>query len=340
MALLFIDSFEHYLSNADLLSKGWSSIHGEVFTGTGRRGGSALDLANVSIGRVTTRTFTDSSTAVVGYAIRQALYPSVDISWMKFRDSAAADLAEVKTTSTGALKLISGGVTLTTAAAIYAPNTYNYYELKYTKGTGANGFAELRQDGVVLLTITTSTETTDAGDIGVVESSNSVGVQQVDDLYLLNGTGSVNNNYLGDVRVDYHIADTDGSSTDFTPSSGSVNFEMVDDNPPDRDTTYVESGTVSARDINSVTAASLATAIHGVQQVALARKTDAGTVTVDMISQKPSGAGEKVQSSGTLPIDYAFSLGIAEVDPDDSTAWTDARVNATEFGFKIKSIVT
>ena len=162
----------------------------------------------------------------------------------------------------------------------------------------------------------------------------------MDDLYVLDGTGAINNNYLGDVRVDAEFTDADGATNLFVPNTGAASFTHVDDPLPDGDTTFVEAGNIADRDLYSVDTASLGTVIHGIQQNVLARKTDAGTVTVDVISEKPSGTGEKVRNTETASDNYKYHLSISELDPDDNTSWNDAKVNATEFGFKINNIVT
>ena len=87
-------------------------------------------------------------------------------------------------------------------------------------------------------------------------------------------------------------------------------------------------------------AATLSTTIYAVQPVVYAKQTDAGTVTVELITQKPGGAGEKSSGTSTASTSYQFEHHILENDPDDTTTWTDTKVNATEFGYKINNIVT
>ncbi len=339
MTLLFIDSFDHYCTT-EIPDKGYSvGTSHTIVPGGGRRGGQAISSTGSSVGSIVTKDLpVDSDTLVVGCALKMSSFE--DTILLDIINSTGFSLARLNMTTSGALEIICGTKTAITAAGAFTPTQYNHYELKYIKGTGADAFCQLRKDGVILLTISDGEETDQAAAVDLWRNVSSFKETTADDLYILNGLGVVNNDYLGDVRVDAHWTDADGATVSFTASSAAANFTHIDDNPcPDRDSTFVESGTISARAIYSVDAASLGTAIHGVQQAVFNRKTDAGTVTVDLITEKPSGSGEKINGSGTASDNYEFALAILETDPDDSTTWTDAKVNAEEFGFKVNNIV-
>ncbi len=340
MTLLFIDSFDHY-TTAEVEDKGYSRFFAghSIEASVGRRGGSCMDSSGTALNGVLTKAIEpDSDGLVVGQALSISSYH--DSFLFRIHDSGGTLVAWVEQTTAGELKLVSGGQTLTTAAAVFTPNSYNYYELKYLKGTGADSFAELRKDGVVLLTITTGDETAQASSFSPADSDGSFYGVLIDDLYCLNTEGTKNNDYLGDVRVDVHFTNADGSITNFNPNIASANFLLVDDVLPDGDTTFVESGSVSDKDKYSVDDATLGTVIHGVQQVLHNRKTDAGTIDITLITETPAGTGEKTTNNTLASDDYIYHLGILEKDPDDNTNWTDAKVNAAEYGYVITSITT
>ncbi len=344
MTLLFVDSFDHYAS-AEMNQKGYTTnagpIEHTIVPAGGRRGTQCLS-SEVGIskqGLVLQKAILDSDTVVIGCAINIIDFHGQ--TQIELNDAVGNSLLLFETTAAGEIQLVSGGQTRTTSAAIYTPGTYSHYEIKYTKGTGSNGFAEIRKAGVPLLTITNSTETAQGSEFEMLETFVLQGYSLIDDLYVLNGLGSVNNDYLGDVRVDVHYADADGADTDFIPFTAGTNFAMVDETLTDGDTSFVDAGTINARDVMGMDSASLATQIHGVQQVVNNRKTDAGTVTVDIISEKPAGSGEKVNANAQNVTDnYQMTTAILEDDQDDNVIWTDARINATEFGYKIDNITT
>jgi len=342
MTLLFIDSFDHY-DTAEIPDKGYSEFLGtnhSIAIAGGRRGGNCL-TSDGGANDYLIKNFDDSDTIVAGFAYQWDAFPSNLLTHaIEFIASDGTVLGTFDTTNAGALQITSGGQTETTVTGFYTPTQYNHYQVKYTKGTGADGFFELKKDNVIVLTITTSTATKQCGAVRLLETP-AISDATLDDLYILNGLGTNNNDYLGDVRVDAHYSSADGASSDFVPFIPGDNFEMTDETLVDGDTTFLEAGTVASTELHEVDTASLGTAIHGCQQVIYNRKTDAGTVTMDIISQKPAGSGKKVNENALVVSDnYEFGLAILEDDPDDSTfPWTDARINATEFGFEIDNIV-
>lgn len=344
MTLLYLDSFDHYAS-AELTDKGYSSSFPAspnhfIYPGQGRRGGQAMGSGVGGVlGITVSNTFEDSDTIILGAAILWSAYYSRTA--IDFLDSVGNSLLLIETTNAGEIRMTSGGQVAITATNIFTPAAYHHYEIKYTKGTGANGFAEIKKDGAILLTISNSTETAQCSAWDAFEGSAAGEFARMDDLYIMNGLGTVNNDYAGDLRVDVQRASADGAEVEFTPNLGADNWTSVDDILTDSETTWNESGIIAARDIHEVDTPTLGTVIHGVQQVVHNRKTDAGTVTVDLISEKPAGTGEKVNGAAITSSDnWAFALAIRETDPDDDVTFTDARIAANEWGYKIQNIVT
>jgi hypothetical protein len=70
----------------------------------------------------------------------------------------------------------------------------------------------------------------------------------IDDLYVCDGSGSVNNDFLGECRVLTLLpSDGNGSNNDFDTSAGGSPADhgaMVNDTTPNDDTDYVSSSTV------------------------------------------------------------------------------------------------
>ena len=349
MTLLFIDSFDHYQKD-EIVDKGYSgndvahpSLYShEIEIGTGRRGGNCLKARSPALSGGLAHNIDESSSVVLGVALNfEAFFNTVSYeSAIALLDDGAAIIAKVSTTASGELVLESGGVTSTTSTNAFIAGSYAYYELKYTKGTGADGFAELRKDGVVLLTITTSTATENISAFSLPHGSPSAPRDVlVDDLYILNSEGTDNNDYLGDVRVDCHYTIADASETSFVPYISGDNYLMVDDTLTDSDSSFVDAGTIGARDLYDVTLSTTGTTIYGAQHVIHNRKTDAGTVTISAITEKTGGTGEQENGTHKASDDYTFTAVIMEKDPDDGVSdWTDSRLNTTEFGYKISNI--
>lgn len=345
MTILFIDSFDHY-AQEHIDDKGYSQSqtgNHTISSGNGRRGTNCMRSTGTNTGARLDRNYLASDTIVMGFAFRWSAFPDADRTIVDIRDTGGSSLLLLEATSAGEIRITSGGQSKITATNFFSPTNYNHYEVKYTKGSGADGFAEFKKDQIIQKTITNSTETAQATAVRMMEKGSLAQFFDMDDLYILNGLGgSPKDDYLGNVRVDAHFADADGADTDFAPNTGAANFTHVDDPfpGPDRDTTYNQAGTITNRDLHSMDAASLNTTVFAVQPVVYAKKTDAGTVTAELISEKPGGGGEKSSGTNNASDNYNFEHFILEQDPDDSTEWDDTKINATEFGYKINNIVT
>jgi hypothetical protein len=70
----------------------------------------------------------------------------------------------------------------------------------------------------------------------------------VDDLYLCDGSGAYTNTFLGPVRIYTGTPIADSSPLQWTPSSGSPHYSLVNQIPPSAGATYVSSETVGQID--------------------------------------------------------------------------------------------
>jgi len=161
------------------------------------------------------------------------------------------------------------------------------------------------------------------------------GYSYLDDMYMCDLTGSKNNDFLGDVRVDTLRPNAAGTYTDFTPSAG-ANYQNVDETcGPDNDTTYNEGANVGDQDSYQMPdlPAPAGTTIYGVKTQATVRKTDAGVMKCKVLTR--AGTTDDLGAELTLSDTYLTPFEIYEDNPDDSAAWEDADVNSMEPGVEI-----
>jgi hypothetical protein len=112
--------------------------------------------------------------------------------------------------------------------------------------------------------------------IGAIPGQSCPLTLDVDDFYIADTSGSINNTFLGDVRVDTLKAQADGSLNQWTVApSGTAAWEAVSD---EDETTSINASSIGLRQSFDVAPLPvMATpAIFGVQLSMLARKTDAG----------------------------------------------------------------
>jgi hypothetical protein len=159
----------------------------------------------------------------------------------------------------------------------------------------------------------------------------------IDDWYLLDGTGSRLNDFLGDVRVEALEPTSAGGQQQWTLGAGSSHWSAVDDGAaPDDDTTYIESNTVAQVDTNVFEDSALPTTgtVHAVQVTILAKKDQPGNRLLAAVTRQ--SATNYVGSNLAVNQDsYTFIEGGFDVNPATGVAWTITEVNNAEFGVKV-----
>lgn len=165
----------------------------------------------------------------------------------------------------------------------------------------------------------------------------------VDDFYICDTTGAKNNDFLGELRVEYREPTADGFVTDFNPSpnTGPTNFQNVDglaewveqSDPPDNYLQYNSSSTLNAQDLFDIADFDRDGTIFGVQVNLACRKDDVGNRKVAAILR--SGGTIYVGDMAKLFSDYVYIGDIWENNPNGNIDWTLSAVNATQAGIKI-----
>jgi hypothetical protein len=221
--------------------------------------------------------------------------------------------------------------------------TYTFIEWKVTIHATA-GTVDIRVNGVSVLSLTgqntrntvnTAWNVFQLGWADAVANTVSSTNRNIDydDLYVLDGTGSVPwNAFLGDIRVDPRNMTAAGATTGWTPLSGS-NWDNVNDTAPNDDTDYTTTATVGATDtFVAQDAPSPGAAIYGIQHCLSMKKTDAGTCLVAPIV-KLSGGSDTPGTDIAPGTTYAYGLQVAMTKPGGGN-WTEADFNNAEFGYK------
>lgn len=142
------------------------------------------------------------------------------------------------------------------------------------------------------------------------------------------------NVWEGEARVDV-LRPVSDSSVDFTPSSGSDRYAMVDETLGDADTTYNASNAVGDVDLFGMSDLSGSPTILAIQLVAYAKKTDAATRLLRLLCDPGGGVDEG--SDFALPLDYTRVERALLTNPDTGVAWTPAEVNALVAGYKLEA---
>lgn len=342
MALRFIDGFDHYTTAAAYAYK-YTSSSASAAPGAGRRSGSnAARFANYG-GDYLLKTLDDQATWIVGFAYKRDYASNDEKPILQLRDNAGAvQVALCLRGLDGLLRLWRGDQTtlLATSTVALPTGAWSFLELKTTIHDTA-GAMELRINGATAATF--SGDTKYSSTIGTARSIRlSGGVYSstyygwIDDLYICDGAGATNNDFLGDCRVDTLYPNGSGASAQFAPTGSAANWENVDDVTPDDDASYNASDTAGAVDSFAFTdMAVLNTTVFGLQANILARKDDAGSRTLRAIAR--IGGANHEGGDLSLSDSYLDLTQVWPLNPATSTAWTESQINAAEFGYKVQA---
>lgn len=336
MTLLFIEGFENLAADntaaiTALQNAGWSVPAGlttanQFRTAPGRFGGSCLELAPVT-GAAATVTFQFGTptiaSGVLGVACRWPSASAFGAITMIGRNFSigATGAAEIRNSANNAL--IQAG------PARWVNTQWNFLEIVW-RPTGV----ELWVNGSLEATDATATVGSD-GIFTLRTTSNGLGMS-IDDLYVLNTLGTVNNARLGDCRVETRLPTADVSLPGTWTLVGAATAADALDDPtgPDGDATTVNGTTVGAEFVVTSAAplSSNPAAIFGVQANVVARRESTGTRTIRVVNR--NAGGFSIDSADQpLSATYTYRRAIFETDAAGA-AWTRATAEGMRVGVR------
>ena len=340
MTLLLVEGFD---DSNDPIDKGWIGFGEANQAGEGRFGtyGSG-DMGNGQALGSPILDHTDP-TIIVGASVRfETEVPDTTDNFITlYGDSGTVDHIQVYVVAnTGALQVRRGTATTlgTTAAGLISANTAHYIELKVLIHD-STGTVDLYVDGVSRLSLT-SQDTKDGGTNSYVDRVTFTGVSGnqmiLDDIYIANGAGSLNNDVLGDVHVETLYPNAEGATIQWTPSTGTDNAALIDEPNTPNTTDYNSDstpGNIDMFDMDALSDASLE--VFGVQMNSYAAKDTTDTIQfrhrINSDSNIANGADNALNTA------WLHFVEMFETDPDGGGQWTGAQLNAAEFGYETRS---
>ena len=137
---------------------------------------------------------------------------------------------------------------------------------------------------------------------------------------------------LGEVRIETIQPNGVGTNSDWTPTSGD-NYTNVDEDVADDDTTIVATGT--ATDLDTYAFSNLSgtpSSIYGVMIGSVGKASPGATTGIKHYTLSSAATDESAEI--TLIGAYQFNQTFVGQDPNTTAAWTEAGVNAAEFGIE------
>ena len=213
-------------------------------------------------------------------------------------------------------------------------NTWYYIEVKVYCHASA-GTVDVHVNGVSKLSLTAQNtkQGTDAFYNQVYIGPPRNTTTALDDVYILDGNGAVNNDFLGTRKV-IGLFPASDASVAWTTSAGSTHYNLVNENPEDGDTSYVQSLTSGQADLFGYSGLPPVNTIAGIQINTACKETAAGSHSI--ITPVKSGSTESDDTAQPVGIQsYIDRRRIVETDPATGVAWTRTGLNAAQIGIKV-----
>jgi len=325
MSIEFTDGFDYYTSTT-YGSQIWDTYSPST-NNAGRFSGSSAFLGT---SRPLIKVLTSLQTRMVAFAVYH-VGAIASITILEFIDGSTVHL-DLRYDSSKRLQVTRNGTVLATDTAVAVLGVWYHIQMLATIDDTVGAY-DVRVNGVSILSAT-NVDTRNAGNASSdrVAFSGSAGGMRIDDVIILNTSGSVNNALPGDCRILTTFPTGAGATTNFTPSAGS-NWQNVDDNPSNDDTDYNADSTPGDIDLYTRNAVTVTGSVLAVKHSILTRKDDAGLRQVAGLCR--SGSTNFVGSTQTLGSSYAYTNELYETDPNTSAAWTQTNLNNAQFGVKV-----
>ena len=312
---------------------------------TGRNGGASLKYNDYQFGQGVVRfnfsSIDNTKTAIMGMAIKFGNLGSGNNVVIEFSESINSWIGfQADLLSNGSLRLRLKYYSTTLVSYDYplTANQWYYIEVKYKcHDTLGVGVVRVNEQEVINFSGDTKSGLVGNTTIQWFELSFPYSVDmEVDDIYIADTEGTENNDFLGDIRIDAIHPNGAGNHTDLAPSVG-ANYECIDETTMD-DTDYVEG--VNVADKDSYSYADVPTDLNDAGIIGLQIKNNCKrTASATNIKIDPfirTGSTDYSQTVQDLPDTIGIVFGdIIIEDPSDSNPWTQAKINACEFGMEV-----
>jgi hypothetical protein len=332
MALLFMDGFDCYGTGdvTSIISCKWGSTPTTNLSAVAGKGqGNALSI-NDTVTLVSPR-FDNLTALIVGFWFKKSALGAYTESLLGFR-SIATDYVDVRVNASNFLIVTRNGTTLGTGTTTISADTWYFLEFKaFIDNTSGSVHVQLNGSLDINVFGVDTQNGTDAFVNEFVLEGLSGFTITYDHLYCCDTSGSRLNDFLNLIEIESMKPNAEGTNTAWTPSAGD-NWENVDDNPPDDDTTYNEAASTTLKDTHNFT-----NPVHNGDKLAVvnnvvAKKTDAGSVSVRGAIR--TGGQEFDGTTHLAHPDYQHGESISETNPDTTEVWSHSELEGAEFGYQ------
>lgn len=327
-------------------------------TGPGLSPSSALGWVQYLNAEQSALSVTYPRTLVMGWACRIHTPPSNQSQWSSGPWGLHSTIFSgryyfpvgVKAAGDGSLMIGHGATysstspwTLIAQSASFLPRDgqyrWYYLELKVVMTSATSWQAELVVDGTTRIPLTSAFDPASSNPniTGLMFFSDLNYNSGVSDVYLLDDTGTVNNDYLGDCRVESLRPTSVGGVQQWDVVGAADATDAVDDTTIDLDTGYLRAPGVPTRSTFALgNLAATTGTVRGVAVMASAKK-EGSNARIIKPAVRVGGTTYDGPAGDFSPYQggYRPVTGIFEVNPATDDTWTATEINAMEAGVSL-----
>lgn len=254
--------------------------------------------------------------------------------------------ARLRTRSNNSIQINYGTTSsgFVTANDVYLDNNWHYLEWQSIFDSGSGGSYELRIDGVNVASGTgVRTSNSNNPIIAGVSlrspaATNSSFEEQImfDDWYILDSTGTVNNDFLGPIKIVGQPLKNVATDSDFSIFGGGDVTSNLDSTAGAVDTRGIESTNTSSNKQNYTLVPFHTGNIIGVKMQSR-QQLDSGNIPIPILHTVDSDVSTSTSTQSAIfeHVNWVGHDSIFQTDPNTSAAWTKDNLNLAEFGVEV-----
>jgi hypothetical protein len=231
MACCWVEGFEAHRISGHFARK-YASMTGYASTmsGTGRVHGTAGTFVSPTISAF-------DNTFIIGFGMNLSAHTAgVNTATLGFyAERSGAEQCHLEFESTNGVGIrvqLYRGATLIASSAYMSFNTWYYFEAKLTVRDGTDGAYEFKINGAADTSgssVNLGATAADGWSEFAIRSNSNITTLLIDDIYVLDSTGSSNNDFLGDRIVEMVSVTANGATNQWTPLTVGNGYQDVDD---------------------------------------------------------------------------------------------------------------
>ena len=341
MALLFMDGFDRYGATSEL-SRNYNAVAASnvtLLTTGGSFGGGAVKVddddkyfeKNIS---------GNPQTCVISFRVFRTGSASAGDKVIIIDNDVTHELFNLQTTSgTSQIEVHRGSFTPSFSVLLgtftLPVDSWQWVTIKLKSARDGAGSIDIEVQGVNVFSFTGQTARDGTETCNLVRLGGDISQDWTyDDIIITDiDPGAPFNDLLPDTRIETLLPDAAGDSGQFTATPAVASYLNVDDVAPDDDTTYVESSTLTHKDLHNLAALPITVAdIKAVNVFALAKNPLGGGAALKLLTK--SGTTEGAGAVQPLGSGYGYINELFLTNPDTSVKWTESEVNAMQAGYE------